>query len=68
MKEKGTRWRTSISDEVSVKAGSRKKRSNGVDIVLLVAVAVTRSIRWAGADCPRVVVGDVGGESTNSCG
>jgi hypothetical protein len=58
---------TCVGDEVSVKPGSRKKRSNSVNVFLLVAVAVARSIGWARIYCPRIVVGDVGGESTKSC-
>lgn len=51
---------------MGIETCSGEERSNGIDITLLVAVRVTLSIRGAGADAPSIIVGNIGGQSTNS--
>lgn len=57
---------TGIGDKVGIEACGREQGSNSIDIALLVTVRVTLSIRWAGVDAPGVIVGNIGGQSTNS--
>lgn len=59
---------TGVHDEVGVEAVRAEERSEGVDVALLVTVLVTLSVRWAGGDGPGVVVGNVGGQSTDGGG
>lgn len=62
---------TLVSDELDVgPSGLLKERSEGVDVSLLVTDTVDGgellSDRWAGSDGPGVVVGGVGGKTTES--
>lgn len=59
---------TSVGDEVGVEAGGLEERSNCIDVTFLVAVGVTLGVRGAGGDAPRVVVGNVSGQTTHSGG
>lgn len=46
-------------------AGGREQRSQGIDILLLVADGVSLRVGRAGTDAPGVVVGDVGREAAH---
>lgn len=53
---------------MGIEAGFLEKRRHGVDVLLLVAVGVSLGVGGAGTERPGVVVGDVGGQATNSRG
>ena len=58
----------SISDEVGREATSGEQRAQGLDVVLLVVVAVALGVRRGRGDAPGVVVGNVGSQTTDGGG
>jgi len=54
-----------VDDEVSGEASLGQKRSEVSNVGLFVARWVSLGVRWAGGDGPGVVVGNVGGETTD---
>ena len=54
-----------VRDEVGREASGGEQRAQGLDVVLLVVVAVALRVRRGRGDAPGVVVGNVGSETTN---
>jgi hypothetical protein len=53
---------------MGIEAGILEERRHGVDVLLLVTVGVSLRVGRAGTERPSVVVGDVGGQTTNGRG
>ena len=56
----------SVGNEVSGEAGRGEERAKGLNVVLLIVVGVGRRVRRGRGDAPGVVVGNVGGQATDS--
>lgn len=59
---------TGICDEMGIPSCALQKRRHGVDIFLLITVAVTRGVRGAAGQRPAVVVGNVCCQATQRSG
>lgn len=59
---------TGIGDEVRRESVVPQQRGQRVDVALLVAVRVGLRVRRARADRPRIVIRDVGGQTTHCRG